>query len=467
MEIDDFLGHQTREGFGGILKWKENSPPQITVWLARKAKIYALWRHGFFRINSREKDGVTKETVWSDRLVCWDDEKTLRQAGKRDDDGLRTVPPVRCPMCKLVELIRARVAGPEADLEHWTPLFNFEAADESVVVYAGGFAGLWNDDLDESTQARIKKECREIVFGGPKANAFKQNAVVGANYLFSVVDNANPGGGIIKAIETASLGKAVQAAITKAKESLGDADLGNPIKNPYPIRFKYDKSKQFSEKYDAIRIEKFDLTPEILDAINGDPPDLSEELKFFDGKLLRSLMEEKCLVEGIEWGEIFSEPQPANPKVVSTVVAPKANAPNPPPKKPLGTAPAQPAKKTVAPKPAVVAAPPSAETVSVDDPDAWVCELLVDGTECGGLYKGDIPCTKCGTQYDANGKPLPKVAPAARTPRKRSEIAAAPPAMSAKPATRPKPAPVAEPEPELDTTEALVDEDLDEDRIPF
>jgi len=276
MDLNAFLGHSSTVSTRGkyLNKWKKNNPPQVDVWLHTKALIQSLWQHGIPRLFEKEDKATGEKTieVWSGSWVCWEDEEVLQKQYLRDrDTGARAYPPCICPVCKLIEYVRDAVESGELS---WTaPLFRFAGSDPSktLIIHAGGLynafgrSDLTEKDKEELKQARIYRK-----------DAWRENAMAKLSYVFSVVDNANPQEGPQIAIETSLLGDKVKEVINAAM--MEAEDEGNPLVNPYAIRWIYrPDEQQFNKKYNAVKMGKHPLTAEIRCVIfDTDPPDLSK-----------------------------------------------------------------------------------------------------------------------------------------------------------------------------------------------
>lgn len=309
LSLDQFLGHSssssTRTEY--LSKWKKNTPPRVDVWLHTKALIEPLWRHGLPRLFTR-KDRVTGEEtveVWSGDWLCWEDESVLTKQYLRDNEtGERAYPPTICPICKLIEYVRSCV-----DSGEWSwvaPLFRYMGDDPSkgLTINAGGIYNAFGGDrLTDSDIAELK---HAKIF---RSEAWKQNMMAKLSYAFSVVDNEHPGKGTQIAIETSLLGDKVKEVVHKAM--LEAEDEGNPLSNPYAIRWMYSPdAKQFNLKYNAAKMGKIPLTQEIKDIIiNSPPPDLSKIKARKDPMVLQVQLQDACCNNkfDIPWGEIFGD----------------------------------------------------------------------------------------------------------------------------------------------------------------
>jgi hypothetical protein len=302
--IDSFLNHKTSDRSGGFLsKWrKKDQTSKIDTWLHRKRVPVALWQHNLPRLFVKaDKDtGENVTLVWGGQYNCLETEKVLKKQHHRNDDGSREVEPERCPVCKLIEVVRDMVDNNEID---WTKvIFRFQGDKDIKVIHAGGIYGGFNAEKDELTLEDKKKLSNA---GISLKDSWQENVYAKCNYVFCVVDNANISNGVQIATETSLLGDKVKEVMNDAIESLG-VEEGNPFINPYCIQWEHRPSEQeFQKKYKARRMEKYPLTPEIDAVISSEPPDLTQVLKPFNVKTMRAFLERHCTIPNMPWDEIF------------------------------------------------------------------------------------------------------------------------------------------------------------------
>src|ERR1700722_16000427 len=139
--IDSFLNHKTSDRSGGFFKkWrKSDQATKIDVWLHRKRVPIALWQHNFPRVFVKtDKDtGENVTLVWGHSYNCRETEKILKKQHSRKDDGTREYPPLRCPICRMIETVRDMVD--EGQISDWAkPIFRFEGDKEKRIIHAGG-----------------------------------------------------------------------------------------------------------------------------------------------------------------------------------------------------------------------------------------------------------------------------------------------------------------------------------------
>lgn len=438
MDYDKFLTHSGNASGGGFLaNWKEDGA--IDVWLHPKGGVAARWAHAWFTIEKRRnKEGAEEDKIVMNRFICHEREAILRKQRFRNDDGTREYPPVVCPYCIALERVRDYIrAGQIA----WTAkLFVWELSGlftDKNEILAGGWTGLFQQRKTDLSDAQLAEMRRA---GVEQNEAYKQNGGARLDYLMRVVSVSDPSAGCVIAPCADALGKAVQKAIrdrvvaTKGKY--------NPNRDPLCLRWLYDENKEFSAKYDIVALTEEVPDDETQEALDNDPPSLTEQLALGNIQLLRAQMEEHCLFE-LPWDEIFGPairaatagpkpapaaqptkaalPAPAAPRgpVVADVAAPlpPAVAAVPPPARAAIPAPA--------PPPAAVQAAPAEEPIGCD-----VCQQPMDPNDLDN-------CKHCGAVYDSYTGAL-KVDPrqAAKAPAPAVVAPAVPPAASAGPAPK-------------------------------
>lgn len=307
--IDDFLNHRTSDRSGGFLKdWKKNTPPKIDVVLHKKRMPIAIWQHpGPPRIVVREVDGQSKSDIWGGNWNCLETEEELRRQYHRHDDGSRKHYPKKCPLCRLIEVVREMIA--EEQLNWLQPIFRFESDQDKRIIHAGGLCGMFkDDDLDEADKEEMR--AAGIVMKDARGGgAWTENSYAKCLFIFCVVDVGNVEAGIQITTQPGLLGDKVKDCMNDAIESLGAED-GNPFLKPYAIQWEHrPKEPEFNKKYKARRMEKIPITPAIEAAINSPPPDLSQLTAPFNIKTMRAYLERHALVK-LPWDHIFEVPIP-------------------------------------------------------------------------------------------------------------------------------------------------------------
>lgn len=127
-----------------------------------------------------------------------------------------------------------------------------------------------NEDIDmEEVILRLGKGKDQVELNkgeiiGAEGYGWKKNLAYKTEYLFGIIDSANPDK-VYSFTASKSLGKKITKVIEDQIEEEGEED-GNPFKNPYAIKITYDKSAQSSEMYDA-SWNKFSLTEEIKELL--------------------------------------------------------------------------------------------------------------------------------------------------------------------------------------------------------
>jgi hypothetical protein len=303
-ELDDFLGHTSRERGAGVSRlrgWKKRDDRAINVCLHTRAAPVALWQHGIARVVTLEKDDETRREAWGDTWNCIEPEIILKKQYFRDKKtGERETPPTICPLCILIEWVRRMVEA--GQMKFCEPLFKWVGDDESkarVITAAGIFNGY---NARELTNEQKKAMRRADV---DRRNAWKENAYAKCNYVFTVVDVDNVSNGVQVATETTLVGDKTKEVIRDAKMALGDEE-GNPLLNPYAIRWEHrPDEREFNKKYKVIRMERIVVTDEITKLIvDEDPPDRSSIIRPGNVRKLRADLEAHALID-FPWDDIF------------------------------------------------------------------------------------------------------------------------------------------------------------------
>lgn len=300
LSLDEFVSHKSNERGASAsrksLIWKKRAPippaklPGLTAWLHTQASIEAVWRHPWARLVERERDGEQTREVWSDEFVCHESEAVLRRQYRRGDDGKRVAPPEVCPLCRVIDYVHGQVTDGSLD---WTdPVFVFDA-DEPRVFTAGGICNMFGRDLtaDQKRELRAAKiNLRE---------AFKQNVIAKCSYIFTVVDHDRPEDGVQVCVEPTSLGDSVKGVIRMQMEGAEDERQGNPLINPYAIRWEYDENEpEFGKKYRAFAYPRARLTDEVRALIVDSPaPSLAAWTTPGDVDRLRLSMEAAAKID--------------------------------------------------------------------------------------------------------------------------------------------------------------------------
>lgn len=266
---DDFLNHRgTEYGDSNYLKsWKDDG--SIRVWLHTLKLPQPIWQHKFARVQVRtdKTTKVVRREVWGWTMVCREEEDILKSRRDRKDDGSRSSPPGRCPMCRLSEHVRSLVLSGKVDLT--APLWRIEGDDpaHTRIIYAGGVSAVIGNKMSDADKAK----CHQANLRIDRVSG--QNLFAKLNYLFAVVNESDPAGGVRFTVETQSLGDSVKKVIRDERTRNKNPDDGDPFKQPYCFEWIYNKkATNPGEYYDARRIDRFDLTPAVRKLITSPPP---------------------------------------------------------------------------------------------------------------------------------------------------------------------------------------------------
>lgn len=387
--LDDFLNYSSYSKTG-YLGWKDDG--SVIVWLHKHLAPRRVWRHGLKKtMNIKDKStGQSKTVIWSDRYVCLESEDVLREQNKLQKlTGLRVRPPKVCPVCLLGEYIRKQInTGKVAWL---APVFKWENDEEEVVIHAQGMLGYPKNLTD--LQKRELSEANVLM-----TESWKEDFRAKMNWVFAVVEHKHPENGVQISVEAGLLGDKVRKVIKQTMEAnsmVPGMSSGNPMVDPYPIKFVYNSAKgvPFNDKYDATALPAVTVSDEIDALISAEPPREAVEalMKYPNLAQLRDNLEKHCLIKGVPWDEIFAPAyelyQERGWDVGSLEDLPVEDSPRPTPKA------------------------PSAEVVACDH-----CQ--------GDMLITETVCKTCGHDYDP--KPIPAPVPYAVAASRRSRSAAAP-----------------------------------------
>jgi hypothetical protein len=407
--VDDFLNHKGSDGYGlkNLKGWAKN-PGYMNFWLHTKQMPSAVWMHRLAELVVRpDKDnpGHFKKNIWGRRHVCWEDEAILKKQHRRSE-GRREFPPQKCGICRLVEHVREMLL--DGEIQDTDVLFKFEGSDneaENTVLHAGGLANVWKRDMKDEEKARLRQH--GIYMGNSpngKPGAWAENMTCKLNYVFAGVNHDNPGDGLQVDIQTQSLGDKVKKMIRN--EIASKDDDGNPFLNPYCIRFLFRaEEKKFDDKYDALRIDKLKLSPEIEKLIRGEKPDISRFTKRFNQRELRAALEKHAtdLGKQLPWDRIFDVPGYHNPETDE----PKEEKPESLPENGSTTTRKTAAKDPLANSTKREPEPEPESTFPCDD-----CKTILPEPKPG---KPTI-CPKCKAKYDDDGESPAQPAAASSSP---------------------------------------------------
>lgn len=376
--VDDFLNYRGNESGGGkrLKSWAKD-PGFVNLWFHTKQMPCSVWYHRLPELVLRTEKDTRRElkNVWGRQHVCLEDEKILKkQRFRSEETGEREYPPLRCPVCRLAEAIREMVR--DGKIRDTDKVFKFEGSDkpeENCVLSAGGFANLWGRDQDAATTDRLKAA------GVFMSKVWAETGLAKLNYVFAVVNNDDPASGLQVAVQTQLVGDKVKRVINNEIASK-DGDKGNPFVNPYCIRVVYKPAeKKFDDKYEALRMDRFPLTPDIERIICGEKPNIAKYTDRMNGKDVIAALQTHALID-LPWESILDTPGDAPD------AAPPVETPSP---------------STSVQVPVRIARPPVAP-IEMGEP----CD-----PPCGApMAKGQTVCGKCGSKYALDPAPA---APAA------------------------------------------------------
>ena len=421
MSVDEFLDHQSSSGGGGrrtnrLHNWRKEDPHKVVVWLHTLAGFVARWSHNWPRLVVR-KDRETEEEVreiWGGSWVCHERELILTKQFFRGDNGEREYPPEVCPHCKMIEIVRLAVE--RGDIGWTEPLFRFMAHenDESPFVLTAG--GIYNAFGKKDITPAEKLEIRRA--GIKQSEAWKQNCVARCQYVFTVVEHDHPDHGILITEEAAALGKAMKKSILDEITRQGGGEegrlKGNPLRNPYPFLWTYNKEESFANQYNAVAMSTVKMTAEVRELIvDTTPPELAEVVAPGNIAQLRADMERAALVD-LPWDEIFGEAERVAKHAADQGDAPVAATPKQekvpdvrsrPAQQPIAKKPTPPAQDDFPPEYGASNTSTSSQNVApavVPDDELFVC----DHCSFDGLRATDVECPKCKSTYDECGNIL-------------------------------------------------------------
>lgn len=276
LDLDSsFLTHSTNASGSGFLKsWKEAG--KIVVWLHPAAKIWSMWNHTWYRYakDHDEETGKDYNIIIPQRMLCLENEKTLKKQTWYEDDGRRTVPPEICPLDLCSLWMRQQIDA--GKLEWSTPVFKFESEspipedNNDIVLYAGGFTGLFMKREKSRAELAQLSKC-----GVKESEAYLQNGNARMQYVFTVASAEDLDAGWLVAMEAPTLGnklkKEINAEISRCD---GDRVKGSPKTNPYPFEWTYDKNKEFSERYEVVAKSRTSPSPAVAKLLEEEAPSL-------------------------------------------------------------------------------------------------------------------------------------------------------------------------------------------------
>lgn len=311
MDLDDFLAHKTGSAGGGkeLRKWKDNKASgetparSVDIVLHRQRGSFAsVWVHSLPNLvvleDKQTKRSVTR--VFGRDYVCHENEDTCRKH-KRHYWGYDDAPVVeRCGICKFGDWLYAQVV--EGRLSWVDPVLRFEGdvSEETKVIHAGGFYGVFGSTKLTDVEKAELKEARI----SPKVS-WQENSLVAAKYLFIVAEHQKPDNGLQIAYESSLLGDRMKTLFKEQMEIHG-REAGNPMSNPYVIRWKHDPdAEEFGKRYSALAIPRLPISDRLMDLItNGKAPDKSHKTDKHDPRTVRAILERHSLID-VPWDDLF------------------------------------------------------------------------------------------------------------------------------------------------------------------
>lgn len=301
MSLDDFLTHTGSGGggsFGGFLgNWKEDG--KIDLWVHPKGPPNWVWYHRWFFVGRDRETGEPRLRFV--RFNSYEHERVLKDRFKRDRHGRLENPPEVCPFSKVLEWVWQAIAADELGVAD--VIFRIDVGDDVLEIHAGGFCGwLQQRDLDPDDKKEAKKAGILI------KDVWKENCHARLGYIFRVIVDERPGDGCLIALESQALGDKMKKVIEDRQDDLGK-DKGNPYKNPYAFRWKYDPRAQFAAKYDAKPITSLELTDEVREVMEQAPPSIDSLIELSNIAELRMSMEDFWCHRRVTppWDELFGE----------------------------------------------------------------------------------------------------------------------------------------------------------------
>lgn len=273
LDLNQFLTNSSSGGGRGrgqwLDDWGKRNPPAITIWLHPAAKIYPVWEHQFVEVGEKKVEGTDrKQPCLRFPNYVGPDRPEVYESQRFRENGLLRVLPHLDPFIYLREWLRwcveREVISKETVVFEWV---DYARNNAPIQWKAGRLAGLvekTNFDWSHTLDAKL-------------------------SFLFTVVDADALTAGAKLTRETSLVGELTQKVMKQQMEAKG-VEAGNPILNPYPIRWKYNPQEQvFGKKYDAFRFEQpgYEYTPEVYDVFNREFPEAEPYSKPGDGDLVK------------------------------------------------------------------------------------------------------------------------------------------------------------------------------------
>lgn len=298
LSMDEFLGHSVRGSRGQVMKsWTKKG--KVLVWLNRNSAIHCVWRHSFKRIVTL-KDKAPE--IWGEKFRCFEEDEDVLRNQNRRQDGVRVYPPT-CGYCRFLEDIRNAIIA--KDVSWVDPVFKFEAGGKIETMHAGGLIGFFKSDkLTDEEKAEMAS------VNVYTKTAWKEESRSKPEYLFCVVDDADPKSGNQVTIETQAIGDKMKRAIgdqMKARREKGD-----PLKNPYPFLWEYSEGASFDDAYNVVAMIEDVPSAEVRRLIDSAGPDVSSITRLTPAAQVRAMLEQNDVM-GIDWKGYFPD-EPAAKK---------------------------------------------------------------------------------------------------------------------------------------------------------
>lgn len=395
--LASFLNHNEGSSRKFLKDWKKAG--SIIIWLYTRADIaWASWNHPFIMYGTyKDKEGNEIECLKYPRFVSPDLEAVHQNQYFRNEDDTLQVSPALDPFIRLREWLRL-----ECDLPLDTVVFRWENPNPRP----------GKNPIIEWRRGHLAR----LVDRG-QAN-FGASLDTKLDYFFVVTDNEKPAEGCQIVRGTKLLGDRMKEEIRQQIESNGD--LGNPLMNPYAIKWVYDAdARSPMDSYKAFRFNNAVLTDQIKESItNSEYPDPSQDCKPRDGDKakIRAAMEAAAQIE-IPWDQIFvpewtdeekAETSALSSQASSQGAANSQGATTPSSSQASSQGASQVTGATSGPKTRyrkkkTTPKPPPVEMIKCDD-----CDEMLPVTAA--------KCPKCGAEYEVDETPPAEPEPRVSTP---------------------------------------------------
>lgn len=266
--FNDFLTEKTfNNSFNRLKNWREDG--DIVVWIHTESSMFKRLLHVISYVGTREDEKTKKEVEAIKFLYFTCHEEVDDYMNKKNSDF-----PCRCPMCRFIE---------------W--LEDTDKIKDNMTV--------WEASIGDRKRDKI---CTKADFvgntdaGGDWRLTFKPKL----QYVLAVIDDDDLDNGIVVATETFSLIEDMKKAICQEIDRKGP-EIGNPHVNPYAMKWKFNsKAKKPADYYESYPYDQATLTPEIKELLDAPALDLDGWVIPGDAVLLREIMEEHIVIEGID-----------------------------------------------------------------------------------------------------------------------------------------------------------------------